>query len=118
RYTELPGLRLHLPREYITAPEYRAYLDRYAAHHRLAARQVEVTAVLSHNRAFQVDLKGEDGSRTYQAVVVATGMYDFPIYPDIPGLPGSGVTVLHARDWPGPEAFQGRRLLIVGGATG
>ncbi len=117
RFTELPGLPLRFPREYITATEYRAYLERYADRHGLAARRAEVAGVRRQGHDFIVSFT--DGTRpgTYRAVVVATGMFDFPSWADVPGLAGSGLAVLHARDWRGPATLAGRRLLIVGGAT-
>jgi putative flavoprotein involved in K+ transport len=118
RYAELPGLHLRWPREYITAPEYRAYLGRYAHHFDLVPRQAEVEAVHRQDHAFAVRFTGEPGPHTYRAVVAATGMFDFPVRADIPGLAQAGLEVLHAREWPGPGPFRGRRLLIVGGATG
>jgi putative flavoprotein involved in K+ transport len=122
RYTGLPGLALHTPGEYVTVPEYRAYLARYAAHHGLSAERAEVRLVERQGQGFLVYF-ADGGAAAYPAVVVATGMYDQPVRPDIPGLPADGPAapgrpeVLHTHDWPGPAAFRGRRLLIVGAAS-
>jgi putative flavoprotein involved in K+ transport len=142
RYTSLPGLRLDCAGEYVTVPEYRAYLERYAAHHGLTPQQAEVLRVERRGRGFLVHFAGAETPDFYDAVVVATGMFDHPVWPAVPGLcatamsavggraaadtavahsPGltdGNLEVLHAHDWPGPEPFRGRRLLIVGGATG
>jgi putative flavoprotein involved in K+ transport len=123
RYTGLYGLRLRTRGEYVTAPEYRAYLERYAAHHGLTAERAEVCRIERQAGSFLVHFAGGDSPISYRAVVVATGMYDQPVRPDVAGLPGDGPAapgrpaVLHTHDWPGPESFRGRRLLIVGGAT-
>jgi putative flavoprotein involved in K+ transport len=123
RYTDLPGLPLRTRGEYVTAAEYRAYLERYAAHHGLAAERAEVRLVERQRRGFQVHFVGQAEPAFHPAVVVATGMYDQPVRPDIPGLPDDGPAapgrpaVLHTHDWPGPAAFHGRRLLVIGGAT-
>ncbi|KAF8993639.1 hypothetical protein BDQ17DRAFT_1401601 [Cyathus striatus] len=57
----------------------------------------------------------------YDAIVVATGRYNAPNVPPIPGLeawakkfPGK---ITHSREYRVPEGFQGKRVLIVGAAT-
>jgi putative flavoprotein involved in K+ transport len=102
RHTALPGFEPKAG-EYITVPQYRAYLDEYAAHHRLAVRKAEVRRV---RRGLRVEFDGEE--RRYDAVVVATGMFDFPRRLE-------GAT--HASEWRGPAALPGPRVLIIGGAT-
>lgn len=122
RYASLPGLPLRCHGEYISVPEYRAYLAAYAAHHDLHPRRAEVAKIERHANAFIAHFVGQP-SRTYSTVVVATGMYDFPIWPDIPGLPKEEIRttnwqVTHARQWTGPHKLVGKRVLIIGGATG
>jgi len=102
RHTALPGLAPKAG-EYITVPQYRAYLDDYAAHHGLTVRKAAVTRV---RPGFTVSFDKEE--RRYDAVVVATGMYDFPRR-----LEGA----MHASEWRGPGALPGPRVLIIGGAT-
>ncbi len=120
RYAGLPGLRLRTRGEYVTVPEYHAYLDRYAAHHQLRADRAEVQLIERQGRGFFVHFADADPA-AYVAVIVATGMYDFPVRPAIPGLPPDGPegpgrpAVVHTHDWPGPERFRGRRMLIIGG---
>ena len=116
RYTALPGLKLKHPREYITVPEYRAYLEKYAAHHGLQPRRAEITGIVRSDRSFVVQFGVEPGRR-YAAVAVATGMYDSPIWPAIPGLARQNEGVIHARVWTGPSDFTGKRMLVLGGAT-
>lgn len=116
RYTELPGLAVAGRGEYITVPTYREYLERYAAHHALTVRRATLLGVERVGAQFRASVEGAV-TRDYDAVVMATGMHDFPGWPQIPGL-RPGPDVLHACQWPGPERFRGRRVLIVGGATG
>lgn len=118
-YTRLPGHSDVGHEEYVTAGTYRAYLERYARHHGLSARQAEVLAVRRCDDAFEVDLEagGRRMTQRHGAVVVATGMYDFPRWPRIPGLPAPGPTLRHARDWAGPDEHRGRTVAIIGGAT-
>ena len=132
RYTSLPGLKLHCAGEYVTAVEYRDYLHAYANHHGLKPRKAEIVSIVRSGHEFTVQFAGESQTRGYAVVVVATGMFDFPIWPNISGLrdadpltpdpspPSTGERgkMLHARHWPGPAAYQGKRLLILGGASG
>lgn len=113
RYTALPGLKPRAAGEYITVPQYRAYLEDYAAHHGLQVREANVTRVQRESDRFLVSFEREP--RSYDAVIVATGMFDFPRRPRLEGR--VGLEVLHSSEWQGPERLPGPRLLIVGGAT-
>jgi putative flavoprotein involved in K+ transport len=90
RYTSLPGLALSCPNPYVTAGEYHEYLVQYAKHYALQPRQAEVTWIERQHRSFAVTFRNES-PRSYRAVVVATGMFDFPRWPNIPGLPSHAV---------------------------
>jgi putative flavoprotein involved in K+ transport len=128
KYAELPGLPLRTRGEYITAGEYRAYLQRYAEHHKLVVERAEVEMIAREGERFAVSFAGQAERLSYDVVVVATGMFDFPKWAEIEGLPrirfgaddalgSDSPLVLHSSDWKGPEQFRGRRILIVGGAT-
>src|SRR4051812_19880028 len=71
RYTGLPGLPIRTAGEYVTAPDYRAYLDRYAAHHGLAAEGAEVGRVERLGGRFLVRFAGRADPVPYDAVVAA-----------------------------------------------
>jgi putative flavoprotein involved in K+ transport len=114
RYTALPGLQPQVAGEYITAAQYRDYLGDYAAHHGLRVRRATVTRVQRGTDGFRVSFKGEQ--EDYGAVIVATGMFDFPRRPRLEGH--AQLTVLHSSEWRGPASLPGPRLLIIGGATG
>jgi len=122
RYAGLPGLQLRTRGEYVTVPEYRAYLERYAVHHQLHAERAEVRFIERQGHDFLVRF-ADAAPAVHRAVVVATGMYDHLVRPDIPGLPADAPeapgrpAVVHAHDWPGPASFRGRRLLVIGGGT-
>jgi putative flavoprotein involved in K+ transport len=114
RYNALPGLALATKQEYIRVGEYAGYLAAYAAHHRLEVRRAGIERIEHGNAGFVAHDGGEP--RRYAAVVVASGMFDFPRIPAIPGLV-EGPRVFHASRWNGPSAWSGQRVLIVGGAT-
>jgi putative flavoprotein involved in K+ transport len=123
RYLGLIGLEFSPRGRYTTADEYRGYVERYAAHHGLAPRQVEVERVERVGGRFRVHFVGADEPRDYEFVVAATGMFDHPVWPEISGLARGGSPahespqILHARGWPGPAALAGRKILIIGGGT-
>ena len=58
----------------------------------------------------------QDGSEFFQYVVVASGRFNKPLIPSLPGLDsfcGRGV-VLHSFQYKDPESFRGKRILVVG----
>jgi putative flavoprotein involved in K+ transport len=113
----LPGLALDLPTAYVGVAAYRAYLARYAQHAALEVTADEVTAIARAEGGFIARLTTGREIRA-RFVVVATGMWSSPRWPETPGLDRCGVPVLHARDWRGPvDLPAGAALLIVGGAT-
>jgi putative flavoprotein involved in K+ transport len=117
RYTHLPGLALAIDSEYVTAGAYREYLDAYAAHHRLQVEMARVEQVTRSGARFALQIEGREHTEAFDAVVAATGMYDHPHLPDIPGLDTHAGPLLHASAWNGATAHRGQRVLIIGGAT-
>ncbi|OWR47700.1 flavin-dependent monooxygenase FMO1 [Danaus plexippus plexippus] len=52
-------------------------------------------------------------------VIIANGQYVRPVVPNFIGLEAFEGTVMHSHDYKGPEAFEGRKVLLVGaGASG
>ena len=66
--------------------------------------------------------RAETGSTTVQsfnAIVVASGLYQQPIYPQFPGIETFQGKILHSADYRAPEGFEGKRVVVVGvGASG
>jgi putative flavoprotein involved in K+ transport len=134
--TRYDGLRLntvrwlsHLPGHRIPArmgrwvgrDDFVAYLERYAAHHRL--RLEPATTVLridpgpGGGRRWLVSTTA--GELAAAAVVVATGAFDIPVTPAWPGLPRFRGELCHAADYRSPARYAGRSVLVVGaGASG
>jgi putative flavoprotein involved in K+ transport len=113
----LPGLPLDGGGKYVTVAAYRDYLARYARHAALEVAADEVAGVARGDGGFAVRLATRElRART---VVIATGMWSSPRWPETAGLDRCGVPVVHARDWRGPAeaARAGAPLLIIGGAT-
>lgn len=59
------------------------------------------------------------GERSWHArtLVNATGTWTQPFVPHYPGVESFGGEQLHTVDYPGPEHFAGRRVLVVGGGA-
>lgn len=110
-FSALPGLPLPEHTEYVSAGEYAAYLRRYADHHRLSLTRATVDRVEREGAGFVVHAGGE--AMRAPAVIVATGMWSFPVKPDL----GTTARVIHARDFQGPGAHQEPRVLVVGGGA-
>lgn len=94
------------------------YLERYA-------RQFDLTPLVRFRtpvRELSQDSDGkwvvrtDAGEETFDQVIVATGRYNKPAYPQVPGLDsfsGSG-GISHAFSYKRPEAFRGLRVLVAG----
>lgn len=126
RFLALPGLPLRPRAAYISVGEYRAYLERYARRHQLLPERRWVRRVVRAAGGYQVRLATPEGvveTREYQRVVVATGMFDHPVRPAIPGLVADGSVsahrpvLLHAGAWRGVGSARGARVLIIGAAS-
>jgi len=98
------------------------YLAEYADRHGLRRHirlGTEVLRAAPHPvGGWEVTTRSRDGvemTRTYAALVVATGKDANPRVPDIPGqFEGS---LLHSRDYRRPDAFAGLRVLVVGASN-
>ncbi len=119
RYLSLPGFPFETTHRYVSASEFAAYLKRYAVFHGLTVEELSVTSVSRATCGFEVSFADtKTASCNYRIVVVGTGMYANPVIPSIvqePSVaPEAAPTVLSANDWPGPEAFFDKAVLIVG----
>ncbi|MBK9037219.1 MAG: NAD(P)/FAD-dependent oxidoreductase [Myxococcales bacterium] len=120
RLVGLPGLAPPIDGPYATAGAYHAYLVDYAAAHAVTPEVGEVTAVVAAGAAYELAVAGGGARATVEriaarAVVVATGMFDFPVVPVLAGA--ATVPVIHAAAWRADLAVPGRRVVVVGGAS-
>ena len=121
---------------YVTGPELGNYLKQYTDHFKLrrfvrfstTVKKVlplkSIDEELADQGAWELTWENSDSSSTeiFDAVVVATGHYEFPYSPEIPGqnewLAASGHRqVVHAISYNDPDAFKGQSVLIVGGRS-
>lgn len=123
--SKLPGLPI--PREFgrwVARDDVVRYLEAYAAHHDLRIEHgVEVTRLDRADGVWTVTTADGDGapngSRTADAVVVATGYNHTPHLPDWPGRDGYPGQVVHASRYRNPAPYAGKAVLVAGvGNTG
>ncbi|KAJ7215355.1 hypothetical protein GGX14DRAFT_608071 [Mycena pura] len=117
---------------YPTLAETHAYLRKFSEMHLASGRirlSTEVVWVdeLPDSRGWSVTTRdwqagknGAEAVETWDAVVVATGWYDFPVWPEsTPGLAEARAAGLatHAQTWYGPGGYEGKRVVVVGNAN-
>jgi dimethylaniline monooxygenase (N-oxide forming) len=107
---------------FLSNQEILAYLERYAqrfdidSHIRYATR-VELVERSPNGDGWIIRSKAaQAGSERFQYVVVASGRFNKPLIPSLPGLDSfSGQRgVLHSLQYKDPEDFHGKRILVVG----
>lgn len=120
---------LPMPKAYPVFPHHSkvlAYLEDYAATfalHRHITFGTEVTSVRPLDdggwevgRRRRGDTAAEVTTRRYTEVVVANGHHWDPRLPGpaVPGAEEFGGSALHSHDYRSPEAYTGRRVLVIG----
>ena len=128
---DLPGMPAPLadassPASHVVADYYGAYEDKFQLRPYRPARVRSVRALSSPHRArgarnprgtrgaFLVTLEsGEQFSA--DTIVNATGTWDRPYIPYIPGIGSFGGRQLHTKDYSAAEDFAGQHVLVVGG---
>jgi putative flavoprotein involved in K+ transport len=92
------------------------YLTQYEARYQLPiVRPVHVDAVTRQGELFVV----QAGTRQWRcrALVSATGTWSKPFIPVYPGSPQFAGQQLHSAHYRNPQAFAGKRVLVVGGGN-
>jgi len=62
----------------------------------------------------KVDRDGEAVTLRPRHVVFATGMSAVPNMPDLPGMDAFGGEIQHSSQHPGPDGYEGKRVVVVG----
>ncbi len=90
------------------------YFGRYEEKFGLTVhRPVHVRAVRREDDGFRAEL-GDGGSVSSKLIVNATGTWDRPFIPHIPGAADFRGRQLHTHDYTSPAEFEGKRVLVVG----
>lgn len=93
-----------------------AYFAEYEQRHQLpVVRPVDVDRVTSEGELLVVHAGPR--SWTTRTLVNATGTWSRPFVPHYPGVEAFRGEQLHTVDYPGPEHFAGKRVLVVGGGA-
>ncbi len=118
RWSALPGLAFPGdPKTYPSRDEVVAYLARYAG--RLATPILTGRRVASLRRrasAFEAEMENGDRFRANH-VVVATGGFTTPNWPEIANASAFEGRILHSADYRAPHAHAGERIGVVGGGN-
>ncbi|MFR9797874.1 NAD(P)-binding domain-containing protein [Streptomyces sp. MS06] len=94
-----------------------AYFDRYEHAFDLRVRRpVDVRAV-REGAAGRLRVETSAGVWTARALINATGTWDRPFWPRYPGQGSFRGRQVHTAGYPGPEAFAGQRVVVVGGGA-
>ncbi|MCX3062623.1 NAD(P)-binding domain-containing protein [Streptomyces beihaiensis] len=62
-------------------------------------------------------VESSDGVWTTRSLINATGTWDRPFWPRYPGQETFRGRQLHTAQYPGPDAFAGKRVVVVGGGA-
>ncbi|MGW4504148.1 FAD-dependent oxidoreductase [Streptomyces sp. NPDC004436] len=114
----LPGMELTgadplRPSSEVIGEYFASYEDRFGLRVR---RPVDVTAV-REGTGGRLRVETSAGPWAARALINATGTWDRPFWPRYPGRETFRGRQLHTADYPGPQAFAGLRVIVVGGGT-
>ncbi|MEO3752000.1 NAD(P)-binding domain-containing protein [Streptomyces sp. B6B3] len=110
---ELTGADPDRPSAEVVAEYFAAYERAFALPVR---RPVDVTAVREAGDG-RLLVSSDAGEWRTRALINATGTWDRPFWPHVPGQGDFRGRQLHTADYPGPAAFAGERVVVVGGGT-
>lgn len=106
------------PRNQQVGDYLRAYADKFGITDRIEL-STRVTSVDRDGGGYRLTLEHDGQSRIerFDRVVVASGAYNKPAIPPIPGLDGfaGDLGAIHAFDYKDPELYRGKRVLVAGG---
>lgn len=113
-YTRLPGLPWDLPYDHApSGPEVAAYFAAYEKHFDLPIERPVQVRKVSGSLLLQTD----KGDLTAKAVINATGTWDHPFLPAVPGAATFRGRQLHTSSYDTPEEFAGQHVVVVGGGN-
>jgi putative flavoprotein involved in K+ transport len=114
QWSSLPGVIMSGgPDYYPSKDEAISYLRKYEERYNLAVRRpVRVHSVERDDSGFH--LHTTNGSYRSLALIAATGIFNKPVFPSIPGLDDFQGETLHAKEYVSAEQFAGKRVAVIG----
>jgi len=114
RFSSLPGWMMPGGTDdYPSRAEVLDYLAAYERRYEVPVRRpIRVREVHREGEGFRV--VADAGTWRAKAVVSATGTWSRPFTPDVPGRDGFEGVQLHSARYATPDAFAGKRVLVVG----
>lgn len=114
-FSQLPGRNFPLHWGiHPTAKQYYRYLVDWVAEQQLPIEP----GIVAHRVAPRADglwqAETSQGVETYRAVISATGVFNNPQLPEIPGMDSFAGEIMHSRDYRHPDQVRGKRTLVVG----
>lgn len=116
----------HLPEvpTYPSNQQMHAYLQRYAQQFELSAHlhlNTRVTGLAQDGDGWRLEYLGADGqvhSQPFARAIVASGRYNKPKMPSVPGIESFTGTggVAHTFNYKGPDRYRGQTVLVAGGS--
>ncbi|MFG2720532.1 NAD(P)-binding domain-containing protein [Streptomyces sp. NPDC048416] len=110
---ELTGAAAERPSSEVIGAYFTAYEEAFDLR---VHRPVEVSAVREGDGG-RLRVETSEGVYATRALINATGTWDRPFWPRLPGQEAFRGRQLHTADYPGPEAFAGLRVVVVGGGA-
>lgn len=93
------------------------YFERYEERFGLRVHRPVHVAAVREGPAGRLLVETSEGAYAARALINATGTWDRPFWPRFPGQQSFRGRQLHTAQYPGPEAFRGARVVVVGGGT-
>ncbi|MGB1288667.1 MAG: flavin-containing monooxygenase, partial [Aggregatilineales bacterium] len=113
-FSHMPGMPF--PAEYgifATGRQYHTHLLDFVDKHQFNIHTgIQVERVVPEAGLWRVETS--ENTQLYRAVISATGVYNNPVMPDIPGLLDFRGELMHSHDFRHPAQMTGKRLLVVG----
>ncbi len=114
-FSELPGRRFPLHWGiHPTAKQYYRYLVDWVADQQLPIEGGIAVDRVAPRQDGLWQVETSEGIETYRAVIPATGVFNNPQLPDIPGMDRFDGEILHSRDFRHPDQARGKRTMVVG----
>lgn len=110
---ELTGADADRPSSEVIGRYFTAYEDAFDLR---VHRPVDVSAV-REGEGGRLLVETSEGGYATRALINATGTWDRPFWPRYPGQETFRGRQLHTANYPGPGAFAGQRVVVVGGGA-